>query len=164
MYEIGTLIWISCKICTLYQIILNLILFVIASTIHIKCNTFRYHKCPYPGRNYRKISIFTSIWTERTLTQRCRSISKLVRYYLQFVGNFSYKLLLRFRPCHNHLDIKIRNELKKMMGVKFHITSYCVWALRTSKRGVLGTQKFNFLQKWPNLQVRLELTWRSFFA
>ena len=40
----------------------------------------------------------------------------------------------------------MRNVLKKMMGVKFHITSYRVWALRPFKRDVLGAQKFNFLQ------------------
>ena len=49
-----------------------------------------------------------------------------------------------------------------MMGIKFYIISYPVWALRLFKRGILGAQKFNFLQKWPNLQGRLD--WRSFFA
>ena len=28
----------------------------------------------------------------------------------------------------------MRNELKKMMGVKFHVTSYRVWAPRATKR------------------------------
>ena len=47
--------------------------------LHIQLNTFRHLKCPYPGRNEQKMSIFTSIWIERTLTQRCQSILKLVR-------------------------------------------------------------------------------------
>ena len=45
----------------------------------------------------------------------------------------------------------------KLTGVRFHITSSRVWALRPFKRGVFGAQKFNFLQNWPNLQGRLEL-------
>ena len=45
----------------------------------------------------------------------------------------------------------------EIMGVKFDITSYRVWALRASKSGVLGTQKFNFLQEWPNFQGTSEL-------
>ena len=32
------------------------------------------------------------------------------------------------------------------------------------KRGVLGAEKCNFLQKWPNLQDRLELICRLFFC
>ena len=58
----------------------------------------------------------------------------------------------------------MHNELKKMMDAKFHTTSYHVWSPRASRRGVLGTPKFNFLQNWPNFQGRLDLTWRSFFA
>ena len=45
----------------------------------------------------------------------------------------------------------------EIMGVKFDITSYRVWALRAFKRGVLDYQTVNFLHKWPNLQGRLEL-------
>ena len=45
----------------------------------------------------------------------------------------------------DHLDIKDAQCPKKMMDVKFHITSYFVWVLRPFKRGVLGAQKFNFL-------------------
>ena len=41
---------------------------------------------------------------------------------------------------------------------------YRVWVLWAFKRGVLGFQKFNFLQKWQHFRVRLELIWRSFFA
>ena len=54
--------------------------------------------------------------------------------------------------------------LRKMMGVKFLITSYRVWALLAFKSGVLGIQKFIFLQKWLNLQGRLELIGSSFFV
>ena len=104
---------VSFKICAPYEIILKLLMFVIASEkwltyflyiyknyifsyisyitnfiSYIKCITFRYHKFPNPGRNYQQISIFISIWTERTLTQRCRSISQFVRYCLKNVGNF----------------------------------------------------------------------------
>ena len=57
----------------------------------------------------------------------------------------------------------MRNILKIKLGAKFHITSYRVWALWASRWRVLSTQKLNFLQKWPNLQGRLELIWRSFF-
>ena len=52
----------------------------------------------------------------------------------------------------------MRNVLKKMMGVKFHITSYRVLPLRPFKRSVFGAQKCNFLHKWPNLQDRFRLT------
>ena len=45
----------------------------------------------------------------------------------------------------DHLDIRDAQRAKKMMGVKFRITSY-------------HAQKFKFLHKWPNLQSRLELT------
>ena len=47
------------------------------------------------------------------------------------------------------LTKKMCNVLKINMGVKFHIISYCVWALRASKRGVLGTYKFIFLNPNP---------------
>ena len=57
----------------------------------------------------------------------------------------------------SHLEIKDAQCAKKMMAVKFHITSNRVWALRSSKRGVLGAQTFIFLQKWTNLIGRLEL-------
>ena len=40
--------------------------------------------------------------------------------------------------------------------------SCCVWVLRPFKIAVLDTQKFNFLQKLPNLQGKLELIWCSF--
>ena len=46
-----------------------------------------------------------------------------------------------------HLDVKDAQCAKKMMGKKCRITLYRVWAPRASKRGVLGAQKFNFLQK-----------------
>ena len=52
----------------------------------------------------------------------------------------------------------MRNVIKKMMGVKF--TSYRVWAPQAPKHTQMTPQKFNFLQKWPNLQDRLELIWR----
>ena len=60
----------------------------------------------------------------------------------------------------DHLDIIDPQWAKKMMGVKLHTKSYRVWTPRASKGEVLGAQKFNFLQKWPNLQGRLELIWR----
>ena len=40
------------------------------------------------------------------------------------------------------------------MGAKFHITSYRVWVSQLPKHGKMAPQKFNFLQKWPNLQSR----------
>ena len=51
------------------------------------------HVCEWERNIFRTIflhakSIFTSIFTERTLTQRCRSITKLVRYYLLNVEKF----------------------------------------------------------------------------
>ena len=52
----------------------------------------------------------------------------------------------------------MRNKLKKWWVQSF--PSYRVWAPRASKWAVLGDQKFNFLQKGPNLQGRLKLTWR----
>ena len=33
-----------------------------------------------------------------------------------------------------------------MISVKFHTTSYCVWALRTFKRGVLGSKNSTFFK------------------
>ena len=56
-----------------------------------------------------------------------------------------------------HLDIKDEQCDKKMMGVKFHIKSYRVWALRASKRSVLGTQEFKFLQKFEG-KIGIDLT------
>ena len=57
----------------------------------------------------------------------------------------------------------MRNEIRKMMAVKYHIISR------------MGTQKFNFHHKWPNLQDRLQIiflhefyahffTWMIFFV
>ena len=63
-----------------------------------------------------------------------------------------------------HLDVKDVQCAKKMMGVTFHVTSYCVSALWVFKRGVMGARKLNFLHKWLKFQRRLELIWRSFFC
>ena len=51
-----------------------------------------------------------------------------------------------------HLDIKDAQCAKKMMGIKFHITSYRICMLQPFKRGVLVAQKLNFIQNWSNLQ------------
>ena len=56
-----------------------------------------------------------------------------------------------------HLDIKDAQCAKKMMDVKFRVTSYRLWAPP-------APQKCNFLQKLLNLQRRLELIWGSFFC
>ena len=63
------------------------------------------------------------------------------------------------RSC--HLDMKDAQWAKKNYGRKI---SHCVWAPRASKRGLLGDQKCNIFQKWPNFHGRLELIWRSFFT
>ena len=63
-----------------------------------------------------------------------------------------------------HLDIKNADCVKKMMGVKFHITSYRVWTPQASKSGKIAPQTFNFLHEWLNWQGRLELIWCSFFV
>ena len=54
----------------------------------------------------------------------------------------------------DHLDMKDMQcaETKDVLKISYHV--FELWA---SKRVVMGTQKFNFLQKWPNLQGRLEL-------
>ena len=61
--------------------------------LHVKFITLRYLlqmplNGPYPGKKWPKKLIFTFIWIQLTLTQRCRSISKLVWYYLKNVGNY----------------------------------------------------------------------------
>ena len=56
----------------------------------------------------------------------------------------------------------MRNVLKITMGVKFHITSYRVWAGTQTRPD--GDPKVQLSSKWTNLQRRLELIWRSFFA
>ena len=48
---------------------------------------------PYPGNSDQKMSIFTSIWIERTLTRCCRSISELFRYYFMWA---TFSLCFRF--------------------------------------------------------------------
>ena len=62
-----------------------------------------------------------------------------------------------------HLDMKdAQCVLKKMISVKFHMTPYRVWSPQAPKRAQITPQKFNSLQKWPNIQGRLELifcTW-----
>ena len=103
-------------------------------------------------------------------------VKTLVFFYAEYNGIVS--MTRNWRPCPNYgyadhppsspqkwpsRQKKMLNELKKVMGVKFHITLYRVWAPRTSKRGVFIAQKCNFFQKWPNFQAWLELTWRSFF-
>ena len=45
-----------------------------------------------------------------------------------------------------HLDIKDEQCAKKMMGVKFYITSYRVWAPRASKRGVWAPKNSTFFR------------------
>ena len=74
--------------------------------------------------------------------------------------NYEYAVPLSLRS--GHLDMEDAQCPKKMMGVRFHTIS-CLGAADVQK-GLLGAQKFNFHQKWPNLQGRLELIWRSFFA
>ena len=64
----------------------------------------------------------------------------------------------------SHLDIKDAQWVEKMMWLKFHIISYRVWAPQAPKHNQTAPHKFNFLQKWPILHGRLELTCRSFFA
>ena len=58
---------------------------------------------PYPERNDWKFSISNSIWIKLTLTQRCRSISKLARHYLKnlrFFWSFDIMLLrLKLQTC-----------------------------------------------------------------
>ena len=69
-----------------------------------------------------------------------------------------------FPSLSDHFDIKYAQCAKKIMGLKFLITSYHVWALQPFENDILGAQKFIFLHKWKNLQGRLELIWRSFCA
>ena len=90
---------ISFKIYVPYDIILKLIMFVNESEIFFILNllfTIFWMPLdgPHTGRNYRKKTIFTSIWIERTLAQRCRSISKLVRYYFKNMGIFLSLLVI----------------------------------------------------------------------
>ena len=63
-----------------------------------------------------------------------------------------------------HLDIKDAqcDATKVARKISYYIISRL--GAVGSKRSVLGIKKFNFLQNWPNLQSRLELIWRSFFA
>ena len=60
-----------------------------------------------------------------------------------------------------HLDIKDAQCAENKDGRKI---SYRVWVQQGLKRGVLGAQKLNFLQKWLILLGRLELIWRSFLS
>ena len=64
----------------------------------------------------------------------------------------------------SHLDIKDVQcaETKDVLKILYHVIS-CLGAVGV-QIVVFGAQKFNFLQKWPNLQGRLELIRRSFFA
>ena len=57
-----------------------------------------------------------------------------------------------------HVDIKDAQCAENKDGRKIsnHIMFISRLAVRALKRGFFGTQKFNFLQKWPNLQSRLE--------
>ena len=91
--------------------------------------------------------------------------SNLFRYFLKVLELFECRALSQLRICRppcphslrsSHLDIKDAQCAKKMIGVKFDITSYRAWAPRGSKKDVLGTQKFNFFQKLTNMQGRLE--------
>ena len=45
------------------------------------------------------------------------------------------------------------------MGVKSYISSYRVWAPQAPKRTQAAPQKFNFFQKWTNLQGLLILNY-----
>ena len=54
----------------------------------------------------------------------------------------------------DHLNLK---DAQCAENIDERKISYRVWGPRTSKRCVLGAQKFNFLQKWPHLQGRSEL-------
>ena len=88
MYRMSVQNQASIKIYMSYHITLNLIILVTASTKFIP---LQYHKYPWIDRIREKTIKqglnFTSIRIERTVTQRGRSISKLVRYYFKNVGN-----------------------------------------------------------------------------
>ena len=63
----------------------------------------------------------------------------------RFFPNYGYAdPLSSLRSC--HLDIKDAQCATKKLGVKYHFTSCRVWALRSFKSGVLGSQQFNFFR------------------
>ena len=81
--------------------------------------------------------------------------------HLETLYNKDMRGVSRLRICgppplrSDHLDIKDDAQCAKKNDGRE--TSYRVWALRPFIRCILGAQNFNFLQKWRNLQGRLEL-------
>ena len=89
--------------------------------------------------------------------------SKLLLFFFKFLQIKKYKVdhILKIKICTKKSFMqKNERQVNSNLFCKFgHFwRKLNFWA---SKRGVLGAQKFNFLQKRPNLQERLELTWRS---